>query len=145
MKSLLPVWYFLVLSALTLALLTGCAGLPHKTEDPATVLRTRSAACLQAKMDQDWASAYGFFDSTFKEEISPEYFEVLPKATETMGFSILDVTVSETGKTAEVRITEDIKIPQGFTFPGVEKTQTWILERGKWMLVEPLSSPADFQ
>ena len=138
MKANLSARSFSVILVLALSLLTGCAGLSHKKEDPATVVRNRATAFLQAMTDKDWAAAYEFFESTFKDAVSPELFAVFPRDTEYTGFSVLDVTVSETGKTASVNVTLDIRMsPQGFTFDGIKKVQNWILQKGEWVLVEP--------
>jgi hypothetical protein len=114
----------------------GCAGLSHNNNS-SEELRSRATGFLQAMVDKKWAAAYVYFESSYKKRVSPELFSVLPRKVELKAFSIKEIKVSDTARQAEITILEDIAVPQGFTFPGMKKVQSWIIEKGEWVLVEP--------
>jgi hypothetical protein len=112
------------------------------SEDSVNRLSQTASTFMQAMVDKNWDLAYSFFDSGFKQGVPIISFTNYPRQMEIKAFTIKSVEILPSGKEANVVVTEDIS-QKGFTFKGLEKTQRWIVEKRKWVLVEgpPASIP----
>jgi hypothetical protein len=117
--------------------LFACAGI-HSGGKTSTPLAERVNQFLQASVDENWAIAYTYFDSAFRNSISKEAFAILPRGMKLKSYAVDEINVIESGVRAEVNVSETITVlPQGFTFKDIKKKQIWVTENGQWMLTEP--------
>lgn len=126
----------------------GCAGVGSnstKSQDSADRLSREVATFMQAMVDKNWNAAYPFFDNSFKKSVSKETFASFPRQIEIKAFTVESVEILPSGKEADVTITQDLS-SRGFTFKGIKKTQHWLVQKGKWVVLEgPLASMSESQ
>lgn len=122
---------------LVIATMAACAGMPSGKKKNTTPLAERVNQFMQAMVDENWEVAYIHFDSAFRNSISEEIFKLYPRKMKLKSYAVDEINIFEDGRQAEVILSETLTVPQGFTFKDVKKKQTWLIEDGQWVLLEP--------
>jgi len=107
----------------------------NKKEKSEDLLKQRVEAFMQGKVANNWAAVYDFLDADFKKSMSQEKFAAYPRKTAVVGYTIESTQLIPSGIEADVMVKEDISM-RGYTFKGIAKKQHWIIEKGKWVLIE---------
>ena len=133
---------FISLFACTI-LFCGCATTGSHTmnsQGKTDRLSKEVAKFMQAMVDKNWEVAYPFFDDGFKKSVSKEAFAFYPRDTEIKAFTVESVEILPSGKEANVTLIEEIST-KGFTFKGIKKNQHWLIQNGKWVVLEGPPAP----
>lgn len=106
-----------------------CQSLPVKS--PEQALESRVASMMAARVDQDWAKVYDYFDPDYKEKISKKAFLNINRNVKYSNFEIQSIDIAPSGKQAVVVCVFDMSV-MSFQFKGHEETQDWVKVGRKW-------------
>jgi hypothetical protein len=110
----------------------GCAALPPQGEKKET-LEERVKGYMQAQVDRKWDRAYSYFDAASREKNPRENFVSKPRNVRFGKYEIKEITVAPGGDRATVQVVIDLDM-MGYDFKGAPQTQSWIREKGEWVL-----------
>jgi hypothetical protein len=117
---------------LTVILVAGCAAVSPLSTKQET-LEERVQQYMQAQIDEKWDYAYSFFNASSREKITLERYVNQPRKLSYTGFEIEEITVLQSGDTAEVKVKIDLSF-MGYNFKGAPQTQNWVKETGAWFI-----------
>lgn len=133
--------FVLFTAGILLLSLTACQ-IIHRTP-PEEAVRLRITDFMNARVSQDFAKAYTFFNAVYHDTVSATQYEKKAGRVAVSGFSIESIDVNDSGKEAVAVVKTDVSM-QGFDFKDNSETQIWVREKGGWFLHIPEKNPEDF-
>ena len=122
-----------------LLLFIGCWATLDNTEaadDKADILKEQVVKLWNAKLENDWATVYDMFESSFREKVDKASFLGRQKVHVTK-YEIEDVNVTEPESSGVCKVKYQVN-QMGFSFD-MEANETWIMENGAWKLTYKLN------
>ena len=131
-----------VVCCLIVILLAGCAALSSFVAGEP--IEERVKQYMQAQIDGKWGRAYSFLDSSSRETMPQERYVNRTGKLSYKGFAIEEITVLPSGDQATVKVKIDISF-MGYDFKKAPQTQTWVKEKGEWVVkLQPQSRRTPF-
>jgi hypothetical protein len=124
---------FTIISFFLIILTASISCASKSNEKLEETLRQRVESYMKASIEGDWASAYPFFESSYRKAVSEDQFTSKPRKVRTKGYTLKRIEMAPDGETAKIELSLDISF-QGYTFKDAPKTQTWIWEKGNWYI-----------
>jgi len=121
------------LGAGLLLLLAACqGGMVKPAVDPATLLRQRVAAYVEARKTHNLDAEYGFFQPSYRDQVPREQFAARRNLqTSNLRLESIDFKAGE--REAKVVLRADMRV-MAFAMKDAPIRQRWVLEGGQWYL-----------
>jgi hypothetical protein len=123
---------FIMATAMTLTLST-CAVFQPKPADE--MLKERFHAYMAAKINNDWAAVYTYFEPSYRENITQEAFAGKPRALQFTSYTIKSIAIYPSGKEAEIHFTFNATLKNlEVDFVDHKSTEKWINTGNQWFV-----------
>ena len=135
--------FWQVLFLIVICFIWGCQTFSFHRPDE-KVLENRTAEMMAARVTQNWGTVYDYLTPDYKQTISKQGFQNMPRNIFYRNFSLESIRIDPTGDKAKVVVKYDMTM-MGYEVKNHRETQNWIKKGGKWYFVAETGSPMGTQ